>query len=128
VTHQLQYLPQADYIIVMDQGKIVEQGTYHYHQNNSGLLASMMKKFVTQEGEGDSHETIEIEKIADEDVEEKKEEKKEVKIIQEEERVRGGLSFHVIWGYIKRMGGIPIILFHAFLFIMAQASLVSSDW
>ncbi|CAL8129140.1 unnamed protein product [Orchesella dallaii] len=28
VTHQLQYLPQADFILVFDQGKLISQGTY----------------------------------------------------------------------------------------------------
>ena len=46
VTHQLQFLPQADLVVKMEHGRIVATGTYHelmaqgveLHTNRSGIL------------------------------------------------------------------------------------------
>ncbi|KAJ1552288.1 hypothetical protein HK405_011905, partial [Cladochytrium tenue] len=45
VTHQLQYLPQVDHIVVMDKGRVVEQGSFEDLMGAGGRLALMMRDF-----------------------------------------------------------------------------------
>src|SRR5690606_9446811 len=53
VTHQLQYLPYANQIIVLERGKIVECGTYKELLNKGGVLATLIKEHLA---ETDEHE------------------------------------------------------------------------
>jgi ABC-type multidrug transport system fused ATPase/permease subunit len=54
VTHQLQYLPQCDYILVMSKGSIVEQGTYSELIAKAGHLSTLV-------GSSSSYEEEELE-------------------------------------------------------------------
>lgn len=48
VTHQLQYLKDCDLILVMDQGRIVERGTYDEVLQMNGYYARMIETFYTK--------------------------------------------------------------------------------
>ncbi|CAE1178316.1 ABCC5 [Acanthosepion pharaonis] len=48
VTHQLQYLKDCDLILVMDQGRIVECGTYDEVLQMNGYYARMIETFYTK--------------------------------------------------------------------------------
>ncbi|KAI8996148.1 P-loop containing nucleoside triphosphate hydrolase protein [Gaertneriomyces semiglobifer] len=49
VTHQLQYLPRFDHILVMDNGRLVESGTFNELQTKgSGILAKMLEDLTVQ--------------------------------------------------------------------------------
>lgn len=58
VTHQMQYLSQADHVIVMNRGKLVAQGTYESVLNDESLLNSDIIAFnpsqVEQEDEDEN--------------------------------------------------------------------------
>lgn len=100
VTHQLQYLTKADHIIVLEEGEIIEQGTYHeLSTKEKGFLAELLNKYTSKEEEEvevkeeekKKDEKDEKEKVKEEKEDKKKEKKKEenAKLIKEEERARG---------------------------------------
>jgi ABC-type multidrug transport system fused ATPase/permease subunit len=64
VTHALHFLPYVDNIILMDEGKIVEQGTYaELRQKTDGAFARLIKDFGNEDsyeaGNEDEAEAIE---------------------------------------------------------------------
>lgn len=50
VTHELHFLPNADYIIVMKDGRISEQGTYANLVNSSGDFSIVLQEYAGYEG------------------------------------------------------------------------------
>jgi ATP-binding cassette, subfamily C (CFTR/MRP), member 1 len=112
VTHQLQYLQKSDYIIVLDDGEIIEQGKYQELLNKEkGHLSALLRKYTNHEEEKEKEEVKEHVKEDTPVVEEKvskeketKEKKPDSKLIKEEERQRGTISFSVVWGYIQLLG------------------------
>ena len=56
VTHQLQYLPEVDGIIVVREGEIQEQGTYKELMAKKGSFYNLISEFVL--GGKDSHDDV----------------------------------------------------------------------
>ena len=52
VTHGLMHLPQCDVIVVMDGGRIVEQGSYSELSENDGVFADFLRTYANAESEG----------------------------------------------------------------------------
>ena len=50
VTHQLQYIPQADYIVFLKDGRVKEVGHYEHLMKNDGEFAALFR----QHGGGDN--------------------------------------------------------------------------
>jgi len=48
IAHRLQTVQQADHIIVMDKGQIVEQGTYTHLANTNGLYQTLLTIFAKE--------------------------------------------------------------------------------
>ncbi|KAJ3214883.1 Multidrug resistance-associated protein 1 [Dinochytrium kinnereticum] len=51
VTHQLHFLPQADYIYMMDKGVIIEQGSYSEMMASNGRFAKLVSEYGNPEAE-----------------------------------------------------------------------------
>ncbi len=135
VTHQLQFLSQADRIIILDEGKIIEQGTY---EELSAVEDGYLSLFIKEKRESENETVADIDKIAPESPTEEvaaphnpvneAEQLEKGKLMSMEERKKGKLEFKVIWAYIQSAGGlIPLAIILA-LFIVAQAGLVSADY
>ncbi|KAJ3255913.1 hypothetical protein HK103_005829 [Boothiomyces macroporosus] len=45
VTHQLHFLPQVDYILVMNEGQVAEQGTFEELMNSKGAFSALMSEY-----------------------------------------------------------------------------------
>ena len=58
VTNQLQFMPEVDEVVVMDEGRIVEQGTYHALMASNGKLTQLMQDMggMSDEEEEDADE------------------------------------------------------------------------
>lgn len=48
MTHGVHWLPMVDEIIVMQDGKISERGSYDYLVSNNGPFAQSLKTFLTE--------------------------------------------------------------------------------
>jgi len=54
VTHQVQFLPQADFIVVMDKCRVAFTGTYEEYQKSD--VVGVVEEATGAEGEEDTHE------------------------------------------------------------------------
>ncbi|KAI0701736.1 multidrug resistance-associated ABC transporter [Earliella scabrosa] len=115
VTHALHVLDRTDYIYVMDEGVIVEQGTYADLMANGPMFSRIMEE----------HGSLEHQEAASDDEAEEKEDIDESKVVapaaekavpalmQEEERLTGAVSWSIYSKYFRFAGGIyvfPMIL------------------
>ena len=94
VTHQLQYLPYADQIVVMEKGKIIERGTNEELRTRTDIISHIEqdkknRKKESDGDEGDGEEEGDLIDVASEDGEGKEKEKEEGGV---EKRVRGKKS------------------------------------
>ncbi|CAL0323892.1 unnamed protein product [Lupinus luteus] len=142
VTHQVEFLPSADLILVMKDGNITECGKYADLMNSGsefmelvGAHEQALSALNSQDEEITSNEKSTLEQDAnvsgDLDVIEKdsKNDKTDVKsepigqLVQEEEREKGKVGFSVYWSYITMAYGgalIPVILLAQILFQVLQ--------
>ena len=97
VTHQLHLLPELDYIIVMDKGKIVEQGSYAELIQKKAVLAKMMESYSIEEPN-----------------KKKETEQKGLKVSKDapgrkfmvsEDQAQGSVDWKVFWHYFDKCGG-----------------------
>ena len=65
VTHGLTYLPKCDHIIVLKEGKVSEQGSYHELVEQKGEFANFLLEYMTEmdDQELDDEKKKELEKV-----------------------------------------------------------------
>ncbi len=140
VTNSLNYLPQVDEIIMIDNGEIVQIGTYDSLKNeNSGYFSDFIKNHLNKTNSNSENETIEID-LNDEDdklkpVELKKtisvrrssSKKPNEKIIEKEKVESGSVKLSVIFEYLKACR-IWLSLIFLILFITSELSDLFSDF
>ncbi|CAG8684351.1 647_t:CDS:10 [Cetraspora pellucida] len=124
VTHHLHYLPQVDCVIYMENGKIVEQGTYEKLMNNGKSFS----KLIVEYGETKNDDEI------------KNDEKSILKgrsqtfdlpkgLMSTEEQYRGAVNNEIYFAYFKNAGGLLSILIIIFLLVMMQGTnIVNNLW
>ncbi|KAM7251498.1 hypothetical protein ACFE04_023381 [Oxalis oulophora] len=129
VTHQVEFLPAADLILVMKDGKITQAGKYN-DILNSGTdfmeLVDAHKEALSaldsvERGEPGSqkeeNKDVQKDKIADSS------EQPKGQLVQEEEREKGKVGFSVYWKYITTAYGgalVPFILLAQLFFQILQ--------
>lgn len=102
VTHQLQVTPRADRIFCMDQGRIVEEGTYTELLSKRGKFAMLIEKFSDKQSEKDREEEVT-------EVRGGKPEWEDTGLIESEECCTGSVSWTVYRDYARSAGGLWII-------------------
>lgn len=117
VTHQLQYCHDADYIIVMDHGSILEQGTFEELTVNPDSKFSTMMKEVTKEEE---NQETKDKKKDDEKVDKTKKAAQKKSVVADEDKATGNVSPIVLWRYLQYMGGVIVLLLILALFVFSQ--------
>lgn len=128
VTHQLQYLANVDNIIVLENGQLIEKGSYK-DLRKAGYLGKLVheeneeeKDSVQMEDKAKDSENILKDLIVEEG--EKEKHPKELK----EHRSLGKISSKVYLTYIKAGGGF-CVAFLAFLgFLLAQTAANGADY
>lgn len=142
VTHQLQYLPAVDQIVLLDHGNVQAVGTFD-SLRDSGLdfakLLPEQEKTDTEEGEKLSrsmsnsskesrksynrHNSVSSTCSHDSDSKDDKIDKQ----VQEERR-EGSIGWEFYNAYIKASGGYAIFAFILLMFVLAQISASAGDY
>ncbi|XP_002967127.2 putative ABC transporter C family member 15 [Selaginella moellendorffii] len=144
VTHQVEFLPVADLILVLNDGRITQSGTYTQllqAKTDFSVLVGAHNKAMevmnqadktldsvdnTVEGILDNEEKKEVQKSDEHEAQAKA--GKAEQLVQEEEREKGSVGLQVYWNYctaVYKGGLIPCILATQLLFLLFQ---IASNW
>ncbi|ORX63493.1 hypothetical protein BCR32DRAFT_330852 [Anaeromyces robustus] len=149
VTHHLHVLPRVDYIIVMKNGRIEEQGEYEELMKNDGEFSRLMRTYggiddsddnlsdktsdknvneqTNLQNEGKTTEEGE-EKVKQEEVKKAREEKTTGRaLMTKEERATGSVDIKVYKDYLKAAGGILFGIIILIFVVITQASKLGND-
>nr|XP_043618789.1 ABC transporter C family member 3-like isoform X2 [Erigeron canadensis] len=135
VTHQVEFLPMADLILVLKSGRIVQAGNYNDILNSGSAFMELVGAHNEALSIIDSIETSsksENTKVIEKgmvDVESNDTKGTKTQIIQKEEREKGSVGFSIYCKYItSAFGGalVPCILLAAIIFEVVQVA--STYW
>ncbi|KAH9614566.1 hypothetical protein KSS87_015012 [Heliosperma pusillum] len=140
VTHQMEFLPAADLILVMKDGRILEAGKYNDILSAGtnfielvGAHEAALSSLDPQNSKLDEHlsDTMPLEEEINGVHNDEMNEHNSVKgqLVEEEEREKGRVGLSVYWKYITTAYGgalVPLTLLSQILFQLLQ--IVSSYW
>ncbi|XP_041846205.1 multidrug resistance-associated protein 5 isoform X2 [Melanotaenia boesemani] len=136
VTHQLQYLPECDDVILMKDGQIAEHGTHAQlmgkERDYATLFSSMQQENLVKENLKNKQQR-DFAKKADSTVdvamvEPKVESKNKEQLMKAEEKGSGAVAWSVYGAYIKAAGGPIVFIINAFFFLSTTGSIAFSNW
>ncbi|KAG4101689.1 P-loop containing nucleoside triphosphate hydrolase protein [Neocallimastix lanati (nom. inval.)] len=139
VTHQLHVLPKVDYVIVMKNGYIEEQGEYKELMQKNGELARLMSVYgecfdgdedLNDDSDDSSESCSDVSQSCDREAvkpDEKKEKAKVQGLMKDEERATGAVKWRIYSAYIKAGGGFIIGFIIILLIGFIQLSKIGSD-
>ncbi|KAJ2926057.1 hypothetical protein H1R20_g11027, partial [Candolleomyces eurysporus] len=129
VTHSLHVLHKMDYIFVMDQGRIVEQGTYQELRSGGATFSRIIEEYGRVEGGHGVAETADPRRQAtttNEAVDSQLKEAKDV-LMQLEERNTGAVEWGTYKRYAAFAGGLSMIPLIIVLLLAGQAVSVGNN-
>jgi len=129
VTNQLQFLPQADNIIVLAEGRMVDFGPFKDLMQRCKELQKIMKEF----GDVDSKEEKKQEKAKEELTSPKPQAKKATHskskgaLTGQEDKASGLVGFDIYTYFVKK-GGVSTFFIIVALYLFSTACNVGSSW
>ncbi|KAM4733129.1 LOW QUALITY PROTEIN: ATP-binding cassette sub-family C member 5 [Anableps anableps] len=136
ITHQLQYLPECDDVILMKDGQIVEHGNHAQlmskERDYATLFNSMQQENAVKENLKNKQRKEGV-KTADgaadvAKVEPKVESKNREQLMKPEEKGSGAVAWSVYGAYIKAAGGPLIFIINIIFFLSTTGSIAFSNW
>lgn len=133
MTHQIHVMPSCDLVVCIDEGRIVEQGTYaSLMAQKGGYLANVMAEYG---GVGDEEEDEHGKNFGRSDSSKSEKEKpaaKEekpggAKLMTAEERTTGSVGWKLYWEWFKFAGGVWFLGGVLFFLGATQATKVGTD-
>ncbi|KAI0646268.1 multidrug resistance-associated ABC transporter [Trametes meyenii] len=130
VTHALHVLDKTDYIYVMDEGAVVEQGTYQDLMQDGQTFARLMEEYGSLEKQ--EEEVVPVPEKAPtkaKDVKAKGRgpQKDHVALMQSEERLTGAVSSTVYTRYFKFAGGVAVFPAIMLFLVLSQGAQVANN-
>ena len=126
VTHALHFLPHVDYIYVLSDGFIAEQGTYTELINSGKEFSRFLNEFISKDNEETEKQATRVKSENDKEKARKKSTGKG--LMQIEERNTGAISWEVYKEYMKAGHGIIIVPMLILSMILIQTSTVMSSY
>uniref|UniRef100_A0A3P9JMH4 Cystic fibrosis transmembrane conductance regulator n=1 Tax=Oryzias latipes TaxID=8090 RepID=A0A3P9JMH4_ORYLA len=134
VTHQLQYLTEADQILILKEGHMVAKGTYTELLQSGLDFASLLKKDEEEEEQqlppkdfsvrerslsqiSALSQTSSVQSVKDGD-----------QLPVEESRGQGTIGIKLYLKYLRAGANVAVLLFVILLNILAQVSYIMQDW
>ncbi|XP_072767862.1 ATP-binding cassette sub-family C member 4 isoform X2 [Anoplolepis gracilipes] len=130
VTHQLQYLKQCDYIIILNNGQIENEGTFlTLREKNANFLETLSKNEEVNEEMKEllKNDTNHISEITQNNTSYEEEDEAEPKET-EEFIAKGSLSTSLYWKYIRSGASITMIFVFLFCTILGQIGSSGCDY
>ncbi|KAK9962921.1 hypothetical protein ABG768_006159 [Culter alburnus] len=136
VTHQLQYLPECDEVVLMKDGQIAEHGTHvqlmEKGRNYAALFNSVQQENLVRNNlknkqraeEKSSPRPLHVNDAAKPHAESNKGEQ----LMQAEEKGTGAVAWPVYAAYIKAAGGPLAFIVNILLFLFTTGSIAFSNW
>ncbi len=133
--HALGFLSHADWIISLERGRIIEQGTYRGLLSAGGDFSRLMQEHASVNSSTDAREP-QAQKTAKEEKTPEKSKKKDEeiggqgksgKLMQVEERAKGTVDRSVFAYYIAQIGK-ALVLFVVALYVLGNFVRVFRDW
>ncbi|EJD44619.1 ATP-dependent bile acid permease [Auricularia subglabra TFB-10046 SS5] len=113
VTHQLYVLPYVDEVVLMDEGKIVERGTYAELLARGGSFADLIEEFGTDERKMEAQDLDKTSAGIKEKIQGEKSSAElrptgagAKKLVEGDERETGAVSWSAYYSYLQAAGGI----------------------
>ncbi|KAJ3120151.1 hypothetical protein HK098_004819 [Nowakowskiella sp. JEL0407] len=134
VTHATSLvLPSSDYIVLLKNGKIVSHGTpgsIVAHQAETGLPKTVLGEAMdVLESSGFASSDVEdVESIPSAPEIDDKPKKEAKKLVQDEERANGSVSWEVYLRYFRSAGGVSMFLIVCLALVLSQFAVLASDW
>ncbi|KAI0674258.1 multidrug resistance-associated ABC transporter [Trametes maxima] len=129
VTHALHVLDKTDYIYVMDEGVVVEQGTYQELMQGGQTFARLMEEYGSLEKQEEAIPVPEKAPVKVKDVKEKGRgpQKDHVALMQSEERLTGAVASTVYTRYFKFAGGAAVFPVIMMFLVLSQGAQVANN-
>ncbi|KAI0371903.1 multidrug resistance-associated ABC transporter [Pilatotrama ljubarskyi] len=129
VTHALHVLDKTDYIYVMDEGVVVEQGTYQELMKSGQAFSRLIEEFGSLDKQEDVEPNVEKPKTS------KKglianvpgPQKERQALMQAEERLTGAVSWSVYSKYFEFAGGVAVFPMIIAWLVLSQATQVANN-
>uniref|UniRef100_A0A8C5CS71 Multidrug resistance-associated protein 5 n=1 Tax=Gadus morhua TaxID=8049 RepID=A0A8C5CS71_GADMO len=120
VTHQLQYLPECDDVVLMKDGQVSEHGAHPQlmarERDYASLFTSMQQEIVVKKNLKNKQQEATEEKAETD------------QLMKAEEKGSGAVAWSVYGAYIKAAGGPVVFLLNAFLFLSTTGSIAFNNW
>ncbi|KAI9331615.1 P-loop containing nucleoside triphosphate hydrolase protein [Obelidium mucronatum] len=130
VTHQLHFVPQADFVITMKDGRVSEQGTYAELMAANGSFSELMKSYggIVDDDDSDHSEraeAVEIVKVEKPTVTNTNNGGKD--LVTAEDRETGTVKASVFVSFTIAMGGWRIVAALILLLFLSQGARIATD-
>ncbi|KAF9262693.1 multidrug resistance-associated ABC transporter [Marasmius fiardii PR-910] len=126
VTHALHVLDKTDYIYVVEDGALVEEGSYKHLLDHGPIFSRLINEYGRHD-EADPKAGYGRKSAQDATLKGPEEKKLAEALMQEEERMTGAVTWNTYAQYLRHAGSIlwaPVILF---LMVLTQSSEVGNN-
>ncbi|KAF7228565.1 ATP-binding cassette sub-family C member 5 [Nothobranchius furzeri] len=136
VTHQLQYLPECDDVVLMKDGQIAEHGTHAHlmgkERDYATLFNSVQQENLVRKNLKNKQQTEAVKKVNGAvdvaKIKPKVECKNREQLMKAEEKGSGAVAWPVYGAYIKAAGGPVVFIINALFFLFTTGSIAFSNW